>query len=248
MPQNFFPSLDKPYFRADVFFPDGYSIREVEAETQKVEAFLLEQPQVKNVSISIGSTPLRYYLASTSVGPKPNFFNVLVELTDKKYSQEYEEMFDNYMKENFPDAITRASLFKLSPAVDAVIEIGFIGPNADTLARLTDEAIAIMQQDSNLINIRSSWGNKVPVWKPIYSQERALPLGVSRQSMAQSIQIGTNGMPLGEFRERDVTRPILLKSTDADSFKINNLRTLLVFGSYPEATTLEQVVSDFDFG
>ena len=23
MPQNFFPSLDKPYFRADVFYPDG---------------------------------------------------------------------------------------------------------------------------------------------------------------------------------------------------------------------------------
>ena len=29
MPQNFFPSLDKPYFRADVFYPDGYSINDV---------------------------------------------------------------------------------------------------------------------------------------------------------------------------------------------------------------------------
>ena len=27
MPQNFFPSLDKPYFRADVLLPDGYNIR-----------------------------------------------------------------------------------------------------------------------------------------------------------------------------------------------------------------------------
>lgn len=35
MPQNFFPSLDKPYFRADVFYPDGYSIREVETEMKR---------------------------------------------------------------------------------------------------------------------------------------------------------------------------------------------------------------------
>ena len=35
MPQNFFPSLDKPYFRADVFYPDGYSIHEVGNRNEK---------------------------------------------------------------------------------------------------------------------------------------------------------------------------------------------------------------------
>ena len=70
MPQNFFPSLDKPYFRADVFYPDGYSIREVETEMKKVEAHLMQQPEVKRVSVTFGSTPLRYYLASTSVRPQ----------------------------------------------------------------------------------------------------------------------------------------------------------------------------------
>ena len=47
-----------------------------------------------------------------------------------------------------------------------------------------------MHRDKDLINVRNSWGNKIPIWKPVYSQERAQPLGVSRQSMAQSIQIG----------------------------------------------------------
>ena len=44
------------------------------------------------------------------------------------------------MKANYPNAITRTSLFKLSPAVDAAIEIGFIGPNTDTLVALTNQA------------------------------------------------------------------------------------------------------------
>jgi acrB/D/F family transporter len=248
MPQNFFPSLDKPYFRADVFYPDGYGVNDVAREMKKVEAHLLKLPEVKKVSITFGSTPLRYYLASTSVGPKPNFANVLVELDDSKYTKEYEEKFDVYMKANFPNAITRTSLFKLSPAVDAAIEIGFIGPNVDTLVALTNQALEIMHRNPDLINIRNSWGNKIPIWKPIYSPERAQPLGVSRQGMAQSIQIGTNGMTLGEFRQGDQVLPILLKGNSvADSFRINDLRTLPVFGNGPETTSLEQVVSEFDF-
>lgn len=248
MPQNFFPSLDKPYFRADVFYPDGYGVNDVAREMKKVEAHLLKLPEVKKVSITFGSTPLRYYLASTSVGPKPNFANVLVELNDSKYTKEYEEKFDVYMKANFPNAITRTSLFKLSPAVDAAIEISFIGPNVDTLVALTNQALEIMHRNPDLINIRNSWGNKIPIWKPIYSPERAQPLGVSRQGMAQSIQIGTNGMTLGEFRQGDQVLPILLKGNSvADSFRINDLRTLPVFGNGPETTSLEQVVSEFDF-
>ena len=247
MPQNFFPSLDKPYFRADVFYPDGYSINDVVKEMKSVEEHLAKQPEVKKVSITFGSTPLRYYLASTSVGPKPNFANVLVELTDSKYTKEYEEDFDAYMKANYPNAITRTSLFKLSPAVDAAIEIGFIGPNVDTLVALTNQALEIMHRNPDLINIRNSWGNKVPVWKPVYSPERAQPLGVSRQGMAQSIQIGTTGMTLGEYRQGDQVLPILLKDNTVDSFRINDLRTLPVFGTGNETTSLEQVVSEFDF-
>ena len=247
MPQNFFPSLDKPYFRADIFYPDGYSIRDVEKEMKQVEAHLLQQPEVKRISTTFGSTPLRYYLASTSVGPKPNFANILIELTDSKYTKEYEENFDQYMKANYPNAITRTTLFKLSPAVDAAIEIGFIGNNVDSLVMLTNKVLEIMHRDNNLINVRNSWGNKIPVWKPVYSPERAQPLGVSRQSMAQSIQIGTSGMTLGEYREGDQVLPILLKDNTVDSFRINDLRTLPVFGTTQETTTLEQVVSEFDF-
>lgn len=114
---------------------------------KSVEEHLVQQPEVKKVSITFGSTPLRYYLASTSVGPKPNFANVLVELTDSKYTKEYEENFDGYMKANYPNAITRTSLFKLSPAVDAAIEIGFIGPNTDTLVALTNQALEIMHRN-----------------------------------------------------------------------------------------------------
>ena len=54
-------------------------------------------------------------------------------------------------------------------------------------------------------------------------------------------------MTLGEYREGDQVLPILLKDNTVDSFRINDLRTLPVFGTTQETTTLEQVVSEFDF-
>lgn len=247
MPQNFFPSLDKPYFRADLFYPDGYSIRQVEKEVKQLEEYLLKQPHVKRVSSTLGSTPLRYYLASTSVGPKPNFANLLIELTDSRYTALEEEKLNHYLRRQYPDIMPRTMLFKLSPAVDAAIEIGFIGRNPDTLALLTSQALSLMQADSQLTNIRHSWGNKTPVWTPIYSPEKAQPLNISRQSMAQSLQIATSGMKLADYRKGDQVLPILLKENSIAPFRINNLRTLPVFGQSGQTTTLEQVAGGFDF-
>ena len=75
MPQNFFPNLDKPYFRADCFLPDGYNIRDMERQTARLDRWLRDQPSVRTVSVTMGSSPPRYYLASPSFGPKPNFAN-----------------------------------------------------------------------------------------------------------------------------------------------------------------------------
>ena len=55
MPQNFFPSMDKNYFRADMFWPDGYNIYEVEKELQEIENELMQKPEVERVYVSMGS-------------------------------------------------------------------------------------------------------------------------------------------------------------------------------------------------
>lgn len=248
MPQNFFPNMDKPYLRADCFLPEGYSIRETEKEMGKIEEFLLQQEEVVNVSATYGSSPLRYYLASTSFGPKSNFGNFLVEVKDKKYTAQVEERLNKYVRENYPDILIRSSLFKLSPAVEANIEFGFIGENIDTLTMLTEKAMSIMHECDMVTDIKNSWGNKVPVWEPAYSQERGQRLGITRQAVAYVLKIATNGLPLGDYREKDLFMPILLKEENIESSNIDNMKTLPVFSQSGYAVPLAQVVDSFAFG
>lgn len=246
MPQSFFPIMNKPYFRADLIFPEGYSIYDVEANVKKIEEdYLSKNPNIKSFSFTLGGSPVRYYLASSSVGPKPNFANVLIETQVPEDAQAEEGKFYDYMVANYPNILTRSALFALSPVPDAAIEIGFIGDNVDTLIALTQRAQEIARNYDQVMEVRNSWGNKVPVWKPLYSQEKGLRLGITRQQVAYSLRSATNGVPLGEYREGDVFMPILLKDADKDSISLNDIKTLPVYSAKGRSVKVEQVIDDF---
>ena len=246
MPQSFFPIMSKPYFRADLIFPEGYSIYDVETNVKKIEEeYLSKNENIKSYSFTLGGSPVRYYLASSSIGPKPNFANVLIETQDPEDAQAEEGKFYDYMVANYPNILTRSALFALSPVPDAAIEIGFIGDNVDTLVALRQRAQEIARDYDQVMEVRNSWGNKVPVWKPLYSQEKGLRLGITRQQVAYSLRSATNGVPLGEYREGDVFMPILLKDADKDSISLNDIKTLPVYSAKGRSVKVEQVIDDF---
>ena len=247
MPQNFFPSLDKPYFRADVLLPEGYNIRDTERNLRTMEEWLHAQPEVKTVSVTMGSTPPRYYLASSSVSLRPNFGNILVELHDKGQTEAVEARFNAYVRAMCPDVWLRSSLFKLSPVPDAAIEFGFIGDDIDTLRRLTQAAEEIMWRTAGTVNIRNSWGNRVPTWLPLYSQMKGQRIGVTRSQMAQGITIATQGYTLGEYREGDQFMPILLKDENIGSYNLTNLQALPIFTPSGKVYSIEQATDGFRF-
>ena len=247
MPQNFFPSLDKPYFRADVLLPEGYNIRDTEHNLLVMEEWLRAQPEVKTISMTLGSTPPRYYLASSSISMRPNFGNILVELHDKRQTEAVEERFNAYVTENFPDVWLRSSLFKLSPVPDAAIEFGFIGDNADTLRRLTAEAEQVMWRTPGAVNVRNGWGNRVPMWQPIYSQMKGQRIGITRSQMARGMTIATQGYNLGEYREGDQFMPILLKDENIGMYNLTNLQALPIFSPSGKVFSIEQATDGFRF-
>lgn len=248
MPQNFFPQLAKPYFRADVILPDGYNIEATYNYLEDMSKWLEAQPEVKRVSITAGGTPPRYYLASGSYSSKPNYGNILVEVDDVKHTADIEHRFDRWVSDNFADVWLRSSLFRLSPVPEATIEIGFIGDNIDTLSRLTRDAMSLMAQRDDTRNVRNSWGNRVAVWQPDYSQIKAQRLGVERSSMVSSLEIATSGLGVATYREEDAQMPILIRTEQLIDSTVLGLSIMPIFSIGGRSYSLEQSVSGFDFG
>lgn len=247
MPQNFFPQLDKNYFRADVILPEGYDIEATQQNLNRLTAWLSRQAEVARVSTTAGSSPLRYYLASGSSSPKANFGNVLVELIDSRFSAEVKRRFDSFVADSCPDVWLRSALFQLAPVADATIEIGFVGQNVDTLTMLAQQAEQIMWDTPAAINVRNSWGNRVPVWMPRYSQIKGPRIGVGRADMARWITLATQGYPMAQLREGDDIIPVVLKDEQGDEFNLSNLSSMPVFTPRGKVYPIEQASSGFDF-
>ena len=61
------------------------------------------------------------------------------------------------------------------------------------------------------------------------------------------MKIATNGLALGDYREKDLFMPILLKEDNIKTSGIDNMRTLPVFSQSGYAVPLAQVVDSFAF-
>lgn len=248
MPHNFFPQLDKPYFRADVILPEGYDIGATQQNLDAMSSWLLKHPDVKRVSTTAGGTPPRYYLASSSYSSRPNYGNILVEVKNKRLTDDVKSQFDRFVADSCPDVWLRSSLFKLSPVPDATIEIGFLGDNVDTLLNLTQQVMSLMWRDERAVNVRNSWSNRVPTWMPVYSQIKGQRIGVSRSRMVEWINLATQGFRMGELRRDDEFIPILLKDDDIAGRNLSNLQSLPIFSQGGNVYSIEQASSRFDFG
>ena len=86
----------------------------MEANVKKIEEdYLSKNPNIKSFSFTLGGSPVRYYLASSSVGPKPNFANVLIETQVPEDAQAEEGKFYDYMVANYPNILTRSAFVRL---------------------------------------------------------------------------------------------------------------------------------------
>ena len=246
MPQNFFPQLDKPYFRADVILPEGRDIGYTQQNLQQMSDWLLRQNEVVRVSTTAGASPMRYYLASSSFGSRPNYGNLLVELDRKRSTNSVRKRFDKFVADSCPDVWLRSSLFQLSPVPDATIEIGFIGPNVDTLLHLTGQVEQIMWDNPLATNVRNSWGNRIPTWLPLYSQIKGQRIGVSRSRMAQWITLATDGLQMTQFRRGDEFIPVLLKDDNLGEYNLSSLSSIPIFSQSGNVYSIEQASRSFD--
>ena len=234
-------------FKVDYFLPQGTPLAKVEKDMIEIESLLLDKEGVKNVSITLGASPLRYYLATVSWYGRPNMANLLIETENYEQAEALMSELKAHMVDNYPDALTIFYKFKVSPAPDAIIEPTFVGPDPVVLRELAEKAKEIMRNEPLLHNIRDSWGNKTMVWHPVYSQNKGQRLGISREDMANSIKQITDGVNVGHYRDGDDMVPILIKNIKRNEFDYGNLGSLPVYGSKSKTpVSLDRVVEKYE--
>lgn len=241
---NFMPGSDRSIVFLDYWLPNGGRIDKTSEDMKKIEQWLLKQPEVRNISSSIGESAPRF---SVTVEPEPldqSYGQILINTNTSDDIAPLIERGDKWLAKNFPYAEPRFRNLKLATKDKFSIEARFVGPDVKVLHQLSQQAQDIMKQNPHIKYTRDNWRQESKVLVPLINQEEARLAGVNRSDIASAINRATEGTSLGVMRDQDNLIPIKLRSSNASLEHFENIpvRSILGINSVP----LGQVIDGFE--
>jgi multidrug efflux pump subunit AcrB len=155
--QSFFPSSSSPLFTVEFWRPRGAYIEETQREVEKVEAFILKQPETVSVASYVGQGALRFILTYTPSDSSDSYGHLIVEAKDLKSAESLRRKLGNFMNIEMPDIDPRVRSFSKGTGGGAKIQARFTGDDPRVLRRLGEEAFYMMRNAPDSMNIRSDW-------------------------------------------------------------------------------------------
>lgn len=241
---NFIPQADRPILFLDYWLPNGAKIEQTSDDMKKIESWLLEQPEVVDLSTYVGAGAPRF---SVTIEPEPfdpAYGQILINAKNYESLNQLIARGDKWLATTFPEADPRFRGLKLATADKFSVEARFSGPDVDVLHHLSNQAKAILEAHPDTKYVRDDWRQQSKVLQPIINQEKSRQAGINRADIAFALKRASEGMPIGRMNLNDELVTIQVRGVDRslDSLETLPVNSLLGLHSVP----LGQVIDGFE--
>ncbi len=255
--RSFFPESDAPRFYIDFWEPQGTDIRVVDKHLKEVAAYLTgvdektgekRFPEIRYISTYAGSGAPRFTLTYSPQTANPSYGFILIEVHEinDKVENALAPAINQYLEDNYPSAMGTMMKFRMGASYDATIEARFFGDDADILRNATDQALRIMDDNLNARSIQNNWRTREKVSKPLFNEDRARFAGITRNEMANALQLTFVGQQIGMYRERNNLIPIMSRPTLEDRDSIDDMYYTTIWSEQAQKyVPIQQIVSGF---
>lgn len=245
IPKTFFPDSDKKMFRVNIWVKEGSNIDVVEKEAKKLEKFLKMQKHVTDITMVIGASPPRYYVATIPQTPNPTFGQLIIKIDDLKSIETLDKLIKKYAGNNMAGTMVSVKKYPNGIATEYPIEVEFSGRDPQVLRDLSEQAMDIMRTKPNILNLKTNWRTKVLTWEGDYSQIISKKVGVSPMDVTASLMVSGDGKPVGRIQEGDKLIPVYLKKDkNKDMNELKNIGQTPIWGNGLESHPLSSLLKD----
>jgi multidrug efflux pump subunit AcrB len=209
--QQFFPDSSRPEVLLDVWYPEGTSFAANELTTKRIEARLMQEPGVENVTAWVGSGVPRFYLPLDNIFPQSNVSQFIILPQDLKLRESIRIKLPTVMAQEFPEIRARVKILPNGPPVPYPVQFRVVGGEPLVLRERADEVKAVMRTNSNTRGVNDNWNEFVKVMRLDVDQTKARALGVTSQAIAQGSKTILTGTTVGQYREGDKLIDMVLR-------------------------------------
>ncbi len=233
MRQGFFPDMTYSQLYMEYKLPEGTSPSRVEADLKEIREWLQTQPEIKDVTTSLGGTPARYNLVRSIATPSLSYGELIIDFADPKTLEKSVDRLQEQLTAMYPDAYVKLKryniMYKKYP-----IELVFTGPDPAVLQHLADSAESIMNSMSEICLITTDREPDVPVLDVAYNQPAARSAGVSRSDVSMSMLMANGGLPVSTYYDGNRRNTIYIRCLDDNGGVMDNLENVPIMQTIPD--------------
>jgi multidrug efflux pump subunit AcrB len=217
VPQQFFPSSDRPELLVDFRLPEGASFAATLRQTQRFEAVLNKRPEIDHYVDFVGAGAPRFYLPLDEQLPAPNFAQFVVTAKNVKAREKLAPVLAEVLRTDYATVRTRISRLENGPPIGFPVQFRVSGPEIGTVRQLSEKVAQVMRSNPDTTNVQFDWDE--PAERSVHfevDQTRARQLNVSSQDIANYLQMSLTGYTITQFRERDKLISVDLRAPERD--------------------------------
>ncbi|WP_019960077.1 efflux RND transporter permease subunit [Woodsholea maritima] len=243
---SFFPNSNTPLFYVNLQLPQGSDILDTDAVMEEIGDYIAQQPETVTLDAFTGRGATRFMLTYATEQPNPAYGQFIVRTADLDTIPALEHRILDHVRANYPNLEIRTERLVFGPPSGAQLEARFSGPDPRVLRELGEEAMARLNNEANVRDIRMDWRNRALSLRPEINIERARTAGVTREDIAEALRFATEGVQVGSYREDEVQIPIIARAPDQERNQPETLDDRLIWSPAQNAyVPINQVVGGF---
>ncbi|MCC8404572.1 efflux RND transporter permease subunit [Paraburkholderia sp. MMS20-SJTN17] len=204
VPQQFFPSSERPELLIDVRLPEGASFEATLREAARLERTLAGRPEIDHLVDFVGAGAPRFYLPLDVQLTQPNFAQFVVTAKSVDDRAKLERWLAGTLQKGFPAVRTRVSPLETGPSVGYPVQFRVSGSDLGIVREIAEKVAAIMKDDDRTTGVHFDWDE--PGERSVrfeIDQQKARERGVSSEDVGSFLAMTLSGYTFTQFRVRD---------------------------------------------
>ena len=229
VPQQFFPSSDRPELLIDLRLPEGASLAATLREAQRFESTLGKRPEIDHYIDFVGAGAPRFYLPLDQQLAAPNFAQFVVTAKSVKDREKLAVILAEVLRTDYSSVRTRISRLENGPPIGFPVQFRVSGPEIGTVRQLSEEVAEVMRANADTTNVQFDWDE--PAERSVHfevDQTKARQLNISSRDIENYLQMSLTGFTITQFRERDKLIGVDLRAPPRDRVDPSQIERLAI--------------------
>jgi multidrug efflux pump subunit AcrB len=247
VPQQFFPSSDRPELLVDLQLPENASIYATRGVSARLDKLLAGDQDVDHWSTYVGQGAVRFYLPLNVQLPNDFFAQAVVVTKGLEQRERVKAKLEQALATEFASVVGRVYPLELGPPVGWPLQYRVRGPEPDQVRAIAFRVADAIGSAPGTRNVNYNWMEPARTVRIRVDQDEARLPGLSSQDLAQALNTVVSGVTATQMRSGIYRVDVLVRGAAEQRMSLSTIRTLQVPLPSGKTVPLSQIAS-IDYG